>query len=180
MKKGLKRLTREMLMAWEPCYDDEGIDDIAGKRRRSMSVTQVSALQIDAEDRLWVLAHWIAEFGARPARLFACDCAEALSEALCRVEGLCEVIRTARRFANRHATRREMFAVELGSFTWLGVGSSGSFDSVLVGKIAPLIRGTVEAVFTYESGVQVGLMIQDGRVAKCGVELRLVKPEGWE
>lgn len=69
--------------------------------------------------------------------------------------------------------------VRLRSFDWYGQFSGTSHD-MLVKKIAPKIKGDVEAIFTWEGGeFLTGLLIKDGKVAECEIEQRLVKPKGW-
>lgn len=70
-------------------------------------------------------------------------------------------------------------SVELENLWWYGEGS-GNRHEFLVKVVAPLIKGEVEAIFTWEGGDSVsGLAIKDGKVIECEVEQRLVKPEGW-
>ena len=70
--------------------------------------------------------------------------------------------------------------VRLKRFDWYGEGSGRGFD-FLVKVLAPLIRGEVEVVFTWEGGDSFsGLLIRDGVVAQCEVELRCIHPAGWD
>lgn len=68
--------------------------------------------------------------------------------------------------------------IKLRNFWWLDTGSGHSFD-ILIKHIAPKVKGMAEVIFQWEEGDLEGLLIKDGRVAKCKVEPRLVKPEGW-
>lgn len=70
-------------------------------------------------------------------------------------------------------------SVKLRSLMWSGEWSGHSFREVLIEKIAPHIMGKVEAIFFWERGDSVtGLLIEDGRVAECKVECRIIRPEG--
>ena len=65
-------------------------------------------------------------------------------------------------------------------FDWSGESSGCSYAAVLVEEIAPRITGIVEVIVTWDSGDSfTGLLIKDGKVAECDVEMRVVKPEGW-
>ena len=69
--------------------------------------------------------------------------------------------------------------VELENLWWAGEGSGRSWDT-LVNEVAPLIKGEVEAVFTWEGGDSTtGLAIKNGKVAKCNVAMTLEKPKNW-
>lgn len=65
--------------------------------------------------------------------------------------------------------------VKLRNFWWCGEGSGRTHD-FLVEKVAPKVRGRVEAIFTWEGGdSHSGLMIEDGKVVDCDLEMRLVR-----
>ena len=62
-------------------------------------------------------------------------------------------------------------------FWWSGEGSGNAFD-FLVKKVAPLIVGMVEVIFTWEGGrSHSGLRIVDGKVTKHEVVMTLGKEE---
>lgn len=70
--------------------------------------------------------------------------------------------------------------IALKNFWWYGDWSGRSLDDVLISTIAPEIRGKVEAIVTWEGGDSVdGILIEDGRAARCKIERRVVRPEGW-
>jgi len=69
--------------------------------------------------------------------------------------------------------------VNLKNFWWYGEGSGRSYD-FLVNEVAPVVKGEVDAIFFWEGGDSIcGLSIKDGKVAKCEVEMSLIKPMGW-
>lgn len=69
--------------------------------------------------------------------------------------------------------------IRLPNFNWYGEFSGHSYD-LLVETIAPSVMGNVEAIFTWEGGDSfTGLLVKDGKVAKCEVDLRVIRPEGW-
>lgn len=60
-------------------------------------------------------------------------------------------------------------------FWWCSQRSGDSYEEVLIAFIAPLIHGRIEAVFTWERGESLsGLIIDEGAVTKCDVQLVLV------
>jgi hypothetical protein len=67
--------------------------------------------------------------------------------------------------------------VKLENLWWYGAGSGRSYD-VFLKHLAPKIKGEVEAVFTWEGGdSHSGLIIEDGVVTECDVELRVIRPK---
>lgn len=64
---------------------------------------------------------------------------------------------------------------KLTELSWRGEGSGHSWHEVFLPKIAPLIRGRIEAVVIWEGGDSVsGIIVDDGKVTDCDVEYRLV------
>ncbi len=62
-------------------------------------------------------------------------------------------------------------------FWWYGEGSGNAHD-FLIKKVAPLIVGTVEVIFTWEGGdSHSGLRIVDGKVTEHEVVMALGKEE---
>ena len=108
----MKRITVDLVMSYEPCYDRERIQELFGKRKYIMPLTILKTDNVSAEDKLWLLLRndFLSE---KNRRLFACDCAE-------RVLHLYEkeydnpaprkAIETARLYANGKATQDELDA----------------------------------------------------------------------
>ena len=66
-------------------------------------------------------------------------------------------------------------------FTWSGDGSGHDYQYTLLPHLVPHIHGTIEAVLFWVGGDDVtGLLIRDGKAVECKVEVRVIKPEGWE
>ena len=107
------KVTISQVLAWRPCdtYATDRVRSLFG-RRKALSATQIVALDIPAEDRLWALLHEELVC-ASGLRLFSADCAE---RALLRErKGGCEpaprslaAIEIARRFAYGEATEGEL------------------------------------------------------------------------
>lgn len=63
-------------------------------------------------------------------------------------------------------------------FWWSGECSGGTWEETFLPKIAPKIRGTIEAVVTWEGGdSHTGLRIRDGKVTEPEVVMTLVAEE---
>lgn len=75
--------------------------------------------------------------------------------------------------------RPEAMRIKLKNFWFYGEGSGRCFTH-MIADIGPRVMGTVEAVLTWEGGdTTSGLLIKDGKVCECGVEMKVVKPKGW-
>lgn len=69
--------------------------------------------------------------------------------------------------------------VKLPNFWWYGEGSGHTFD-FLVEKVAPKIKGEVQAILMGEDGrVYEALAIKDGRVERCELVQTLKLPKDW-
>lgn len=86
-----------------------------------------------------------------------------------------------------HASNQAMDAgdperrIRIPHFSWRGEMSGSTWKPTFIEQIAPHIMGTVEAIVCWEGGASfTGLLIHDGKVAECEVEMRVVKPEGWQ
>lgn len=70
--------------------------------------------------------------------------------------------------------------IPLPNLHWSGEGSGHAVKDVLVARIAPRVRGRIDAIFTWEGGDSFsGLVIRDGKSHECKVERRLKLPKGW-
>jgi hypothetical protein len=66
--------------------------------------------------------------------------------------------------------------VPIKDLYYSGEGSGRAYPFLLK-KVLPKTRGTLEAVYYWEGGDSMsGLMVEDGVVTECEVEVRLVKP----
>lgn len=104
------KITRKQLRQWDACYDDVRIAELVPEA--GLTPLEVAALDIPAEDRLWVLLHEEV-IPARELRLLACDWAETA----CHAAGWADersptAIAVARRFACGDATEAELDAAE--------------------------------------------------------------------
>ena len=68
------KITREKLRLWGACYDDKRIAELVPEA--GLTPLEIVALDIPAEDRLWVLLRE-SVIPARELRLLACGWAEA-------------------------------------------------------------------------------------------------------
>ena len=102
------KITREKLRLWGACYDDEQIAALVPED--GLTPLEIAALEIPAEDRMWVLLREDV-IPARAMRLLACDWAET---ACLRPGGADErslaAIAVARRYAVGEATESELNA----------------------------------------------------------------------
>ena len=91
------KIMREQLRQWGACYADERIAELVPEE--GLSPLEVAALDIPAEDRMWVLLREDI-IPARELRLLACDWAEAAcSKTGWDNEHSLNAIAVARRFA---------------------------------------------------------------------------------
>lgn len=100
------KITRKQLRLWGACYNDERIAELVPEA--GLTPLEVAALDIPAEDRLWVLLREDI-IPARELRLLACGWAEAV----CLKTGWNDkrslnAIAVARRFACGDATAAEL------------------------------------------------------------------------
>ena len=105
-------ITVENIMAASPCreYSHKQVEDLVGD---GLEPREIAALNIPAEDRLWVLSYVVLD--DRRRRLLACDCAErALSRERAAGrepdERSWTAIDVARRYARGEATHAELDA----------------------------------------------------------------------
>lgn len=64
--------------------------------------------------------------------------------------------------------------VKIKDITWCATGSGRTYD-VLTEKILPKTKGKMELIFTWEGGESIsGLLVEDGKVTECNVEMTLV------
>jgi hypothetical protein len=63
--------------------------------------------------------------------------------------------------------------IDLPNLDWAGIGSSSGVIDVLLKKIAPHIRGRIEAVLLYDSGDMQGVAIENGVGSLPAVKLVL-------
>lgn len=114
------KITRDLLRSWVAFYDDERIATLVPAD--GIAPMEFAALDIPAEDRLWVLLREEL-IPARALRLLACGWAESA----CRKTGWddqrsLEAIAVARRFADGEATEDERKAA--WSSAWSAVAES--------------------------------------------------------
>jgi hypothetical protein len=71
--RNIKRVTVDRIISWSPCmrYTRKVITELF-KGRKTSTAEQVAAFPIDADDRMWVLAHMM---GSEKAMLCACEMA---------------------------------------------------------------------------------------------------------
>lgn len=104
------KITRELLRKWGACYNDKRIAELVSES--GLTPTEIAALDIPAEARLWVLLREEV-IPARELRLLACDWAEeACEETGWNDERSLNAIAVARRFACGDATEAELDATE--------------------------------------------------------------------
>jgi hypothetical protein len=67
-------------------------------------------------------------------------------------------------------------AIDADSLEWGGEFSGSSWKTVFLKKVAPTIRGTLEAIVTWEDGeFHTGLRIRDGKVTEPEVKMTLAE-----
>ncbi len=87
---------------------------------------------------------------------------------------IAEMLDDARALVNAGKGDEEM---ALTDFQWQGEWSGNSMD-FFKREVAPKIKGSVEAIFTWEGGDSVsGMLIEDGVVTECEVEMKIVRPK---
>jgi hypothetical protein len=79
----------------------------------------------------------------------------------------------------KYPTSSKPCRIKLPNFNWRCEGSGHSL-LILKTTVAPLIRGEVQAIFTWEGGDSVsGIAVKDGRVLECDVVQSLELPKDW-
>lgn len=74
----MKTVTRNTILSWQPCYTDEELNKLLG-RKKTFSVDWLLKLNISDKDKVWALCHnewW--DNPERTLRLIACDIAESV------------------------------------------------------------------------------------------------------
>ena len=103
----MKRYTIKGILAWNPCerYTEEYLRELMG-RRESVSLIEILAADVLAEDAVWAACHAMND---RQRRHFACDCAESVLH-LANDPRSSEAVRVARLYADGRATDDELAA----------------------------------------------------------------------
>ena len=110
----MKRITVDLVMSFNPCYNREHVKNLFGGKKWMMPLTVLKLDTVSAEDKIWLLCRneFVSE---QNLRLFACDCAERvlpIFEKECPEDNRPrKAIEVARLFADGEATHEELDAV---------------------------------------------------------------------
>ena len=115
----MKRITVDLVMSFNPCYDREHVKDLFGGKKWMMPLTVLKLDTVSHEDKIWLLCR--SDFlDDKQLRLFACDCAERvlpIFEKECPEDNRPrKAIEVARLFADGEATHEELDAARAAAW----------------------------------------------------------------